>query len=406
MATKYGTNGNDVIDGTTGNDILYGLDGDDTLNGYAGNDYLSGGTGDDIMRGNEGNDTYIVDSANDTVYETLDAGTDRVNAYVDYTLAANVENLYLYSTATKGTGNNLDNVIVGNGNANTLNALDGNDTLQGKGGDDTLNGYAGNDTLYGGDGNDYLNGGTGDDIMRGNDGDDTYIVDSADDMIYETLDAGTDRVNAYVDYTLTANVESLYMFSTATEGTGNTLNNVIVGNGNANTLTGLGGKDTLKGKAGNDILYGGNGNDTLYGGDGNDTLYGEAGKDYLNGGAGQDSFVFSHTGEANADKIADFSHDASDTIVLKDILDGATDGSIEGLTFDGTVLDDDCYFEGDGFTGNGAEDSGIYYDTANGNVWYNPTTGEGGDSVKICTLIGVPGAIATLLDNADITYSA
>lgn len=335
MATQYGTNGNDVIDGTTGNDTLYGLDGDDIISGYAGNDILKGG--------------------------------------------------------------------------------DGNDTLKGGNGDDTLYGGAGNDTLFGGLGNDYLSGGAGDDIMRGHGGDDTYVVDSANDMVYETLDAGTDRVNAYVDYTLGANVENLYLYDTAVKGIGNSLDNVIVGNGNANTLYGLDGNDTLrggngddtlKGYADNDILYGGAGRDFLYGGNGNDTLYGEKGNDYLNGGAGQDRFVFSHKGEANADKIADFSHDASDKIVLKDILDGVTDGSIEGLEFDGTVLDDDCYFEGNGFTGNGAEDSGIYYDTANGDVWYNPTTGEGGDSVKICTLIGVPGAIATLLDSADITYSA
>ncbi len=151
---------------------------------------------------------------------------------------------------------------------------------------------------------------------------------------------------------------------------------------------------------------GGVGRDFLYGGDGNDSLVGSDGNDYLNGGSGQDRFFFYCTGEANADKIVDFSHNEGDSIVLGDYLDKKYSYSIQGLTFTGNVLDEACYFEGDGFKGNGAEDSGIYYDTANGDVWYNPTTDKGGDSVKICTLIGVPGERASLLDNVDITYSA
>jgi len=333
LATKYGTNGDDVIDGTTEDDSLYGLDGDDIIYGYAGNDTLRGGNGNDTLRGGNGNDT--------------------------------------------------------------------------------LYGGTGNDTLYGGAGNDYLSGGDGNDTLRGGLGNDTYVVDSASDVVYEVADAGIDRINAYVSDTLNTNVENLYLYDTATNGTGNILDNVMVGNSNANNLYGLAGNDTLKGDSGNDtlkgyadndILYGGAGNDVLYGGTGNDTLYGEKGNDYLNGGAGQDRFVFSHSGAANADRIADFSHDANDTIVLKDILDGESDGAIEGLTFSENILT--SYFEGEGFTGNDTEESGIYYDTTTGDVWYNPTDNTSGDSVQICTLVGVEGAMGTLLDSADITYSA
>jgi Ca2+-binding RTX toxin-like protein len=55
---------------------------------------------------------------------------------VNYTLAANVENMYLYGSIT-GTGNAGDNMIVGM-----------------RAGDNTINGGGGNDTLYGGTGND------------------------------------------------------------------------------------------------------------------------------------------------------------------------------------------------------------------------------------------------------------
>src|SRR5207249_3270847 len=50
--------------------------------------------------------------------------------------------------------------------------------------------------------------------------------------------------------------------TTAINGTGNTLDNVLTGNSAANVLTGNAGNDTLDGGAGNDTLRGGTGNDT------------------------------------------------------------------------------------------------------------------------------------------------
>jgi Ca2+-binding RTX toxin-like protein len=54
----------------------------------------------------------------------------------------------------------------------TLNGGDGNDTLYGAGGIDTLNGENGNDKLFGGAGNDALSGGAGNDALDGGAGDD------------------------------------------------------------------------------------------------------------------------------------------------------------------------------------------------------------------------------------------
>jgi len=108
------------------------------------------------MYGGLGNATYYIDSTGDVVSEASGAGTDRVNAYIDYILCANVENLYLYGTAAKGTGNSLDNLIYGNGNANTLSGMAGNDKLSGNAENDTLNGGLGKDTLSGGAGADFF----------------------------------------------------------------------------------------------------------------------------------------------------------------------------------------------------------------------------------------------------------
>jgi hypothetical protein len=99
--------------------------------------------------------------------------------------------------------------------------------------------------------------------------------------------------------------------------------------------------------------------------------------------------------------MADFSHQY-DTIVLSDVIDGITNNSITGLGFTGGVLNAANYFEGAGSTGNGGEVSGIFNDTATGNIYYNPTTGIPGDSMVICT-VGVTTAVS--LDNTDFAYS-
>ena len=186
--------------------------------------------------------------------EAAGAGTDRVNAYVSDTLGANVENLYLYGTATNGTGNDLDNVIEGNSNANTLSGL------------------AGNDSLYGYDGNDTLNGGTGNDTMAGGTGNDTYIVDSAGDVVIEAAGAGIDSVNASVSYTLGANVENLILSrhgdqrdrqrSRTMSSTATATPTPCPDSPATTALYGYGGNDTLNGGTGNDTMAGGTGNDT------------------------------------------------------------------------------------------------------------------------------------------------
>ena len=200
--------------GNAQNNTITGNDANNTLDGLAGADTMIGGLGDD---------TYVVDNVGDVITELASAGTDTVQSTIAYTLTNNLENLTLLgSGAINATGNTANNILTGNASANVLN------------------GNGGTDTLIGGR------------------GDDIYIVDSADDIIKETLiSSDVDSVQSSVSWVLGTNLENLTLTGTTTiNGTGNELNNTIIGNssdnildgGNGGTdlLTGLGGADTFK----------------------------------------------------------------------------------------------------------------------------------------------------------------
>jgi len=200
------------------------------LTGNSGINVLDGGTGADTMAGGTGNDTYVVDNSGDIVTENTSAGTDTVQSSITYTLGSNLENLTLTGTAAiNGTGNTLNNVLTGNS------------------GNNTLNGGSGADTMIGGAGND------------------TYTIDNTGDVIIENANEGIDTVNSSITKTLMNNVENLTLTgTTAINGTGNTLDNLLTGNSAINTLTGGAGNDTLDGKGGADKLLGGSGNDIYF----------------------------------------------------------------------------------------------------------------------------------------------
>ncbi len=213
-----GTPEDDSLMGTSGADIIKGLAGNDTINGLQGADTLIGGTG---------NDLYLVDDNTDILVENTGEGNDTVLSSVNYTLGSNIENLVLTGTASKGSGNELNNMLTGNEQANTLNGFAGNDTLDGK---------------------------TGADTMAGGAGDDLYIIDNAADLVEESIDNGIDTVQSNIDYTLGANLENLILAEGAVNGVGNELDNTITGNAAANTIDGGIGADTLTGGAGADTF--------------------------------------------------------------------------------------------------------------------------------------------------------
>ncbi|GAA0627724.1 hypothetical protein GCM10009422_25930 [Brevundimonas kwangchunensis] len=314
-----GNAGVNVIRGLGGNDRLFGLAGNDHLEGGEGDDLLHGGAGVDVMIGGVGNDIYYVDSADDQVIENAGEGRDNVRSTVSWVLGDHFEELMLEGMADiDGTGNALDNAVMGNNANNVLYGLDGNDTLAGNGGDDTL---------YGGRGNDRLVGRSGNDVLHGGEGDDQYFVDSQD-VIVEADGEGRDEVFSVGDYKLSANLEILRLDGTANlHGEGNELDNYIAGNSGNNRLTGglgndqifggqgddllfgdngegdqrLGGNDRLDGGDGNDQLYGGHGDDRLFGGAGDDVLAGEFGVNRLEGGRGDDRFFFHRNSLSQAD---------------------------------------------------------------------------------------------------------
>jgi len=290
--TVTGGSAADTITGDDAADILLGGGGNDVLTGGAENDTLDGGTGSDRMTGGTGDDLYRIDATGDRVTEAAGEGYDTVESTLAYRLGLNVEALTLTGAAAiSGIGNTLDNTLTGNASANVLSGLDGADTLIGGGGNDSLNGGLGADTLVGGA------------------GDDVYTIDNAGDTVTEAAGEGYDSVTAGVDHTLGANFERLVLTGAARIGTGNALDNSILGGGGGDTLGGGDGADTIQAGSGNDLIAGDAGNDILDGG---------AGRDLMTGGTGADRFVFrpgdTGTTLSTADVITDFSHAQGDRV--------------------------------------------------------------------------------------------
>ncbi len=359
--TLSGSNGNniikdnsagfaDVLNGLAGDDELHSRSGADTVNGGDGNDIFyagsssgtfNGGTGNDVFHalsgsagnsyaGGTGDDTYdVFADISAVISENVDEGTDTIlTAAASFNLSgfANIENLVGESTV-------VGQILTGNAGMNSM---------AGSKFSDTLDGGTGNDTLIGGL------------------GDDTYVLDNEADVVTEVDGEGTDTINSSASFTLSSNVETLFLTGTsAINGTGNALANTLTGNSAANTLNGNGGTDRMVGGVGNDtyITDGGDtiveasgggtdlvrssinytlslnfenllltgtavagkgnavantivgnaaknaltglaGSDTMSGGSGNDLIIGGTGRDFMSGNAGNDVFDFNLLSES------------------------------------------------------------------------------------------------------------
>lgn len=408
-----------------------------SLVGNSGNNILDGGAGIDTMSGGAGNDTYIVDTVSDVISETTNAGTDIVQSNASYTLVANIENLTLTgATAISAIGNTLNNVITGNSANNLVNGGAGADTMIGGLGDDTYtvdnvgdviieaagvgidtvqvgfsyvlglnvenltlsgvstingtgnvldNNILGNNAsniLDGGLGDDTINGGAGADAMTGGGGNDSFFVDNIGDTVTEAINDGIDSVKTSVDFILSANIENLTLTGAAVSGGGNAVNNYILGNALNNILDGEAGNDTLDGAGGSDILLGGQGNDTyilsdiatsivesvgegidtvlssvdhvlstnvenltltgldningtgnaqnnvITGNAGSNMIYGSAGLDTLVGGSGNDTYVFTSYYVA---QIVELIGGGIDTVISESSVDISNDLNVENI---------------------------------------------------------------------------
>jgi len=488
--------GKSAINGTGNslNNTINGNIANNTLNGGLGDDTLDGGDGIDTLLGGDGNDIYIIDTATDIIKESSGGGSDTVRSSVSYNLGENFESLILTGGAIDGRGNSLNNTIIGNTSNNTLSGGLGDDVLDGGGGSDTLIGGAGNDIyvvnstndiiteelvggadtvqssvsytlaamvnvenltltgtaaingtgnlgnniITGNAGNNVLDGGNGVDILAGGAGDDTYVVNTTTDIITEQSGGGTDTVLSSVTFSLstTANVENLTLTgSTAIDGTGNLVNNIITGNAGNNVLDGGDGVDTLAGGAGDDIYVvntttdniteltasgtdtvkssvtfslsstanvenltltgitaidgtGNLGNNTITGNSGNNALDGGGGLDTFTGLGGADTFYFSTKGAldvSSASHITDFNLSDGDLIKISRSAFGISSGTTVSIA----KITNSTQLDGALGTANT-----FVYDSSSGNLYWN----QNGDSAGA----GSGGVLVVLDNHADL----
>ena len=244
-----GTNYLDNRGGTIEGAISFGT-GADTFSPGAGIETTNGGDGIDTL--DFSRSTAVQIALDNSIIATGNDAKDD-----NYTGFENIIGSYC--------GNDL---LIGDGQDNVINGLNGADKLYGQAGNDTLNGNRGDDLVDGGDGNDNVNGGFGNDTLLGGIGLDTLLGGDGNDF----LDGGNDN-------------------------------------------------DKLSGDAGDDNLFGSAGRDNLSGGDGNDFLTGGEGPDALTGGSGLDVFIFLKDDLLNfapgvKDRITDFSQADHDLIDL------------------------------------------------------------------------------------------
>ena len=264
-------------------------------------------------------DTYRVTARSDVIVENASGGTDTVQSTINYTLGAQLENLTLLSAAIAGTGNNSNNILIGNAWANTLSGRSGNDTLDGRAGADR---------------------------MVGDNGSDTYVVDHIGDVVVETnataSTGGTDSVYSSLGrYTLGANVENGRIMATgAANLIGNGLNNVLYAGAGNNVLHGGAGSDTVDysyatsavrvnlgvtiaqatAGSGSDTLIsiegltGSRYNDLLIGNTVANVLNGHAGADRMFGGNGSDIYYVDHAGDVVTETNATASTGGTDSV--------------------------------------------------------------------------------------------
>jgi Ca2+-binding RTX toxin-like protein len=325
-------------------------------------------------------------------------------ASVSYSLSANVENLTLTDiSAINATGNELDNILIGNAD------------------------------------NNLLSGGAGADSLRGGLGNDTYVVDNVGDLITERLAEGTDQVNASVSHTIAANVENLTLTGTsAINATGNALDNILTGNSAANILTGGAGNDvyfvgtgdttielagggidnvqsditwslanelenlTLTGSVaingtGNgldNVLTGNSAINTLTGGAGNDWLDGQAGADKLLGGLGNDTYVVDNIGDIITENL----NEGTDTVNASVAYTLAA--NVENLTLTGTAaINATGNTQNNVLTGNSAINTlsgGAGNDTLDGKAGADSLVGGAGNDTYV---LGRGYGIDTITEN-------
>ena len=151
------TEGNDVLTGTDGDDIIVGGGGDDIIDGLGGDDILCGGQGNDTIEGGSGNDALFGGSGSDSLNGGLDLDAA---VYISSPNGVNIDLKNGLATGGDSAGDTLNNIeilvgspfadlLMGDGQANTVIGGEGDDTLAGREARDLVDGGGGTDSCTG-----------------------------------------------------------------------------------------------------------------------------------------------------------------------------------------------------------------------------------------------------------------
>ena len=263
-----GSDSSNTLMGGEGNDTIIGRGGADDLRGNAGNDTIEGGSGADSLDGGVGIDTASYAGSAAAVFVHLDGTSGNGGDSTGDTLTE-IENLI---------GSDFNDILFGDGAANSL---------------------------YGGDGIDVLQGGAGADVLNGGDGLDWAAFFDAPGPLVMDLVSPTNSSSYFAEDTL-IDIEIL--------GGASNFSNTFFGDAAANVFIAGSASDTLAGGGGGDLLQGGGAADTLNGQAGSDAVMGNMGNDVLYGGADADGFYFQDND--GDDIVKDFSMAEGDKFVF------------------------------------------------------------------------------------------
>ncbi len=190
-----GSSHNDVINSSgSGNTILGGY-GNDTLKSVNHDALIiDAGIGYDWLDYSSlsGNDFVNIDMLSENTYLNLDDGEVPTGTPKD--TFAGIEAIRGTNNGDVVYGDGLNNIIMGEGGNDSINAHTGDDEIQGGGGRDTLNGWIGSDVIYGESGNDSLFGDENDDVLIGGAGNDKLFGGKNSDIYWFSPTDGDDTI--------------------------------------------------------------------------------------------------------------------------------------------------------------------------------------------------------------------